>query len=79
MYTIFSNLVFTNKYLSLWEKETKNQEEGRSMPEAMVKEGPEKLQSPLVLLKLKRRAEKIKRLKIHLQPFSIYKIKLFSS
>ncbi len=57
MYTIFSNLVFTNKYLSLWEKETKNQEEERSMQEVMAKEDPERLPSQLLLLKLKQRAE----------------------
>lgn len=43
--------VLINKIIHLWEKETRNQEEEKSITEVMVKEGLERLQSRLHLQK----------------------------
>lgn len=48
--TVFSKFVI-NKYILLWEKETKNQEEEKSIPEVMVKEDLKKPQNLLQLQK----------------------------
>lgn len=46
--SIFFKFVRTTKYILLWEKEIKNQEEEKSMPEAMEKEDLENLQNRLL-------------------------------
>lgn len=43
--------VLINKIIHLWEKETKNQEEEKSITEVMVKEDLERLQNRLHLQK----------------------------
>lgn len=53
------NFVVNQKIYSLWEKETKNQEEVRLMPEVMAKEDQENLQNLPKLLKKQRAKNKM--------------------
>lgn len=55
-----------NKYIILWEKETKNLEEGKSIPEVMVKEDLEKPQNLLQLLKKNLKSNQNKKTEDHI-------------